>query len=437
MKKRILISIILSILFVTTVGVYFGIKYYKIDFENLIVEESDFLFYSEQNEKVATRVEAIIDLLNIEEEKKEKVKKSFNDLNKLIDRAMVLGLASYQIDYNPIERQKLVVVFDTGNKYPLVNIKMKKYFKSDGDFKVLKEKYREKLKENGIINGNNNIYLYNYRGYQILSFNKNALSEYENEVKKEKQNETFVKNLKNEHMYIIDFERLLGKELVLGENTFDYLLGYIEVGENKINLKNKLEFKNNNLSMYFSPDEDRVLSKYVHKKNTLYLNNQSLGNIVFLFFVYSVDMLNVQSLNWSALAERIGDEAYFDLEKKTGAVELNDPSFFNFIFNLVLEKGSNGEFIIGTNTKLYIRGNILFINEILEAGENNIVEKGDLIIANLDLNTLFNLLSINYKTKENCPISINMKNVDEKVFFNLEFDSCFYEKLIKGIESTK
>ncbi len=437
MKKRVIFSIIVGVVFTALIGTYFGIKYYKVDFEDLIVEESDFMFYSEQNEKVAVRVENLIEILNIEEEKKEKVKKSFSDLNKIIDRAMILGLASYQIDYNPIEKQKLLIALDTGYKYPLVNIKIKKYFSKQGDFRILKEKYREKLKENGIIKGDNNVYLFSYRGYQILSFNKNALDEYKRELKSGKINEVFVDNLENDHMYMLDFERLLGKEFVLGENTLNYLVGYIDVEETKITLRNKIEFKNDNLSMYFSPSNERNLSSYAHKNNTLYLNNKSLGDIIFLIFVYNVDMLNVQSLNWSSLAERIGNEAYFDLKKKNGVIELNDPNFFSFIFNLVLEKGEEGEFIIGEDTKIFIKDNLLFINEVLEEGENDIIEDGDLVVANLELNTLFELLEINYRTINNCPINISVKNIEGKVFINLEFDSCFYEELIKGVESTK
>lgn len=436
MKKKIIASIILSIVFIGVAGTYIGIRKYKVDFKDLLVEESDFVFYSEPNEKVAIRVENLIEVLNIEDEKKEKAKKSFNDLNKILDRAMVLGLASYQIDYNPIEKQKLLVIFDTGYKYPLINFKIKKYFKREGNFGVLKEKYRDKLKENGIIN-DNNIYLFNYRGYQILSFNKNALEEYKDELKRNKRNEVFVNNLENEHMYMVDFEKLLGKEFVLGENTLDYLVGYLEIGENKIKLKNKIEFKNDNLSMYFSPSLDQSLASYIHRKNTIYLNNQSLGDIIFLFFIYNIDILNVQSLNWSSLAERIGNEAYFDLEHRSGAIELKDPNFFSFIFNLVLEKGSDGEFILGEGTKLYIKDNLLFVNEVIEKGEEKLVEEGDLIVANIDLNILFNLLGIDYITKEECPININVKNVDGKVYINLDFDSCFYEELIKGFETIK
>jgi hypothetical protein len=416
------------------------LNFYKISYKEMIPAETDMIIYLEKDKNFSKELEGLLDYF--EKEENRKIGEDYISLRNNINRIVILGLASYGIDYRPISQQDLVAVFDFGKKFPVAKFKLSKYFSREGNVYKLKEVYKNELISKNILKENENFYLSSYRGYQILSFNKKAIEKYKIELGKNKKNDKFIKNIDGRSMYMIDFDKFLKEPLIIGGNTLDNITGSFGVESGSINIYNTLNFKEDKLSHSYSPENNKILDKYVKKDKGLYINNESLADTVFfitvyLSSIYDIGIDNFKGLDWSTLLEKIGTEVYIDIEGKSGVVTLKDPNFFIFMFELLLPRGEKGEYIVNDDFVFYLQDNLLFINEILPENFDSKIDSEDIIKLNLPMK----YLSSFHGNACECggKLSLIVKNSDNKVKMNIVLKDIlndkFKEKLVNKIEN--
>lgn len=416
--------------------IYFN--FYKISYKNMIPSETDTFVYLEKDLDLSDELVEILEDFNNEEYKK--IVKNYLFLRENIKRIMLMGMARYNIDYRSIDKQDIVAVLDFGNKYPFVRFKVSKYFKKEKSYYKLNDKYREKLMEKGIFKEENDLYLSIYRGYYILSLNQEAADLYLKELSKKYKNEKFVSAINGQNMYMIDFEKLLRNKFVLGENTLDTMVGTIDFENKSFLIQNTINFKEDKLSDYYNPEKNKVLDKYVKKDDGLYINSESLSDVIFLMTVYLSSIYNrdikFNGLDWSLLLEKVGTEAYIDIDGKSGVLTLKDPKFFKFMFELLLPKGKEGEYIVAENFNLYLQDNLLFINEILPENFESGIEPDDLMSLVVEMSKLSEIYGGSYTC--DAKLKIKVKNAGDKINMNVDFINIFNEEFkenfIKKIE---
>lgn len=431
-------------------GIFFGalligaviiyLNFYKIPYKELIPAETDIIIYLEKDKNFSKELEGVVDYFEKEEYKK--IGESFITLRENIDRLIILGLATYGIDYRPLTQQEIVAVFDFGKKFPFIGFKLSKYFYKEGKFYKLKDSYKKELVDRNILKEADDIYLSNYRGYQVIAFNEKSIERYKEELLKHDKNEKFLKNIDGRNMYMFDFDKLLKEPLVIGGNTIDNITGTFEVKDRDMGIYNVINFKEDKLSHFYSPESNKILDKYVKKDRGLYINSESLADTVFfmtvyLSSIYDIGIENFKGLNWSTLLEKIGTEVYIDIEGKSGVVTLKDPKFFKFMFELLLSKGDKGEYLVNDDFVFYLEDNLLFINEVLPENFDSKIDSEDIINLNVAMK---NLGSFHDKACE-CggKLSVVVKNSDNKVKMNIVLKDIltdkFKESFINKIEN--
>ena len=431
-------------------GIFFGalligaviiyLNFYKIPYKELIPAETDMIIYLEKDKNFSKELEGVVDYFEKEEHKK--LGENFIVLREHIDRLIILGLATYGIDYRPITQQELVAVFDFGNKFPIAKFQLTKYFYKEGKVYRLKDGYKKELIDRNILKEDESLYLSGYRGYYILAFNEKSIERYKKELLKHDRNEKFIKNIDGKNMYMFDFDKLLKEPLIIGGNTLDNINGTLEVKSHDLGIYNVLNFKEDKLSHFYSPEANKILDKYVKKDRGLYINSESLADTVFfitvyLSSIYDIGLEDFKGFNWSTFLEKIGTEVYIDIEGKSGVVTLKDPKFFKFMFELLLPRGEKGEYIVNEDFVFHLQDNLLFINEVLPENFDSKIDSEDIINLNLDLK---NLGSFHDKACE-CggKLSIVVKNSDNNVKMNIVLKDIlndkFKENLINKIEN--
>lgn len=431
-------GIFFGALLIGAVIIYFN--FYKIPYKELIPAETDMIIYLEKDKNFSKELNGVLDYFEKEEHRK--IGESYITLRENIDRLIILGLATYGIDYRPLVQQELVAVFDFGKKFPFVRFKLSKYFSKEGKVYKLKDSYKKELIEKNILPENGNLYLSSYRGYYLLAFNEKSIEKYKKELLKHDKNEKFIKNIDGRNMYMFDFDKLLKDPLVIGGNTIDSIVGTLEVKAGDIGIYNTINFKEGKLSHFYSPENNKILDKYVKKDRGLYINSESLADTVFfitvyLSSIYDIGLEDFKGFNWSMFLEKIGTEAYIDVEGKSGVVTLKDPKFFKFMFDLLLPRGEEGEYIVNNDFLFYLQDNLLFINEVLPENFDSKIDSEDIINLNLDMTSLGSF----HDKACDCggKLSIVVKNSDSKVKMNIVLKNIlndkFKESFINKIEN--
>lgn len=434
MKKKLIGLTVFLIILISLTCILFTIKYKK-PFEEMIVQESSFIYYNEKNLKSNKE---FLELFGEVEELK-KVSETYKKVFTYLDRFFVLGLSTYGINYNSLEKQDLLLVMDFGNKYPFLWFKLHKYFDKQDGIYVLNKKYKEKMIKKKILKEENDIYLMAYRGYYVLSLNKDVFSKYKKELIKEKTNEKFTKNLNRKNMYMLDFEKALGHDTLVGENNFDYLLGYLDFNQDKVLSENLVKLKEDKLAKYITPSENKMIDYYIKDEKGLYISNSALSDIIYMLFVFNFKMQDMpatfDTLNWSALTDRIGTEAYIDIKEKNAAISLKDSEFFRFFAKLLLQQDEDGGYIINKDNKIYIEDDILFLNKKMDKGEEHKSKPEDLLKLKVTMKDIFEMLKVENTYSDDCSVDVIGKNIDGQLRIRIEIDSCAVKNIMRNKEA--
>lgn len=437
--KRKLVSLILIILISLAGGIYLYLDNYKIAFENMIVAESDILVYVESESSLFYRIEKA--LLEREDEKgREKALKNYRIINNNLERLFILGLSSYGLDYRPLEQQNIALVLDFGRKAPLLRMRIGKYFTRESGFFKLKDKYKDDLIESNILKSNQDLYMNIYRGYYIFTLNPTTLGLYEKELREGRVNENFVANLDRKSMYMIDFRKFLGEKILTGENNINYLIGYLDYEDESFIFNNKLTFDNNEISSYFEPERQKRLGYYLESDSRgIYISNNSLSELAFLIFVYrfaSEDIaMDIGGFNWSSVIDKIGTEAYIDLEGRSGVIALRESDFFKFIFSMFLERTADNAYRINDEYKLYIEDNLLFVNKLLERRDVSSLKGEDVLKLKLSIDYIMSIFAMEGICSDKSYIKVEVKNKDKDIELNIEIKDCFYSDFFEAIRN--
>lgn len=405
---------------------------HRISFENLIVKESDFIAYFENDKELSQNIENHLKNFLDDESKGKKLVKTYKNINKNLNRFFILGLGNKNIDYRPIDKQNLFLVLDFGYKYPMAKFTLNKYFQKTEKGLILKEKYKKDLIEKNILKAQQDIYLFYYKSYYILSLNPDSLIKYKELLKENTINSKLVEQIKFKTMYAIDFENFMGnffKANNIDDIPIEIILGEIKYNENSISINNSILFKNNKLDFYFVDSSSKSLDKFIQDKQGIYISNKNILTFISSIFIgkkLENNNINFNSINWDSLQDKFGNELYIDFENKSAVIQILDTNFVRFILNFIAKRENENTYIIDDTIQVIIVDNYIFINGEIKEANFKTLESNDFLYLNINSNFLFNFFNIN-KTN-NFNFIFTGKRAENDIKLNVE---------IKNLNTTK
>jgi|GEM_PF-3701230 len=420
---------IFIITIIIILGISFTLYIHRIPFENLIVKDSDFIAYFENDKDLSKNIENyLVDSFD-DENRTNKLIKSYKNINKNLKRFFILGLGNKNLDYRPIDKQDLLIILDFGYKYPLAKFTVNEYFHNTEKGIILKEKYKKDLTEKNILKKHQDIYLFYYKSYYILSLNPKTLIKYKSLLKENTTNHKLVEQIKFKNMYAIDFENFMGnffKDNNISDVPIDIICGKINFYDNNIKIRNSIIFNDSKLDFYFKDQYVKSLDKFIQNKQGLYISNKNLLTFISTIFIgkkLDNNNINLNNINWDSLQDKFGDELYIDFENKSAVIKILDINFFRFILNFISKRENENTYIIDDKFKIIIVDNYLFINEEIKESNFKTLKNNDFLYLNINGNFLLNLFGINKdkdlnfvfsgeKNKNDIQLDIEIKNLN-------------------------
>lgn len=415
-KKIMLISLgILSIFFIISISM----KIHRIELENLIVEESNFIAYFEQDKDLSNNIEKNLGNFITEEKELNKLLKNYRKINRNLQRFFILSLEDKKgINFS---KKDFILVLDFGYRYPLGKFTMNRYFNKTPRGRVLREKYKADLVEKNILKESDDIFLLYYKSYYIISLSPDTLSSYKKKLKKNSINEKLVDNLSFKNMYALDFQKIARQNLNLNLDI-DIILGefnFNDIGHFQIN--NIVKFKEKQSLFNFKKEHNKNLDKFIQNKQGLYISNKDIFTFIISLFIDShISKEGFGNINLEGLLDKFYDEIYIDLESRSAVIKALDINFFRFILNFIAQEKTDNTYIIEDKLKVLISDNYLFFNDKLEKTNFKTFKDNEFIYLNINTNLLFDLLRIRSNIKRDFNIEFTGKAQENNLKLNIE-----------------
>jgi hypothetical protein len=369
--KILLISLIAFLLVLLT-----GYKYiYHIPGKSFIVKNTSAVYVNENfsGKNIKPLEELLVKLGEegrIEDLKKEK---------RYIKNIYILYFGS--VEYM---KEQQVGILDPGLLYPVLKLKLGKYFDKDGEYYLLKDEYMEKY------SSGKEIFLRGYRGHFVLSDSKDKI-----EYVLASMGEV------NENILTLEKEtdsNIFGKMILDASNTKAKLLGVTgsiikgEYSDGKVSLDNTLVGKDGIIELFNIQPKERKLEKYLGE-NRIYVSSGNFGKAGRIFMDGVPEEQKIIFEIWKSFAggsieEFLADidgEIVADLGKNQWMIPLKESKRFKKIFDNL---GKDNRISIG-NINLFLDGNTIFQGkDKISVGTEKVLSDNQFLYGDISLDLL-------------------------------------------------
>ncbi|WP_319371446.1 hypothetical protein [uncultured Ilyobacter sp.] len=392
--KVLLLSLLTSILILLA-----GYKYiYHIPGKKFLVKNTRAVYVNENfNRKSIKPLEEL--LLKIgKEDQIEDLKKE----KKYIKNLYILYFGSLEL-----LNEHRVGVLDPGLLYPIFKSRLGKYFDKDGEYYLLKEKYREKY------SSGKEVFLKGHRGYFLISDSKEDLEGVLSGIGGSNENLLSLKKRGKSNIFGKILLDAAGTKGEIWGIKGSVLTGNYESG--KVYTDNKIVGEGGIIDLFKTQPEDRKMEKYLGE-NRVYISSGDFGKAAKTFAASMPKEQRVlfdlwESFSGGSIEEFLGDidgEIVGDIEKNQWIIPLKETKRFEKLFRIF---GKEGRLTV-RNINLVIEGNNIFQGkEKLSQGSGGTVSQNQFFQGDIGLDL------IDKKFSERSKISI--KGTAEKDYLNL------------------